>query len=96
MKPEGNQFDAQKQAHVQCLPEGNYYMSLFSLVVGCFVIYLPKGTEGSCKHTFQKYKKKNRIKSLHHGKYELAQKVILVWAGVRKQMLRSLGPPLLS
>lgn len=41
-------------------------------------------------------KKKSRIKSLDHGQYELAQKVILVWGGIRKQMLRSLGPPLLS
>ena len=41
-------------------------------------------------------KKKSIIKSLDHGQYELAQKVILVWGGIRKQMLRSLGPPLLS
>ena len=46
-----------KSRHMLCLPEGNYYMSLFSLVLGCFVVSLPKGTEGSCKHTFQKYKK---------------------------------------
>lgn len=97
MKPEDNQFNAQKQAHVQCLPEGNCHISLFTLVVGCFVVYLPKATEGSRKHTFQKYKKKKcRIKSLDDGQYELAQKVILVWGGIRKQMLRSLGPPLLS
>ena len=98
MKPEDHQFDAQKQAHAQCLPEGNCHISLFTLVVGCFVVYLPKGTEGSCKHTFSEIqkKKKCRIKSLDHGQYELAQKVILVWGGIRKQMLRSLGPPLLS
>ena len=58
MQPEDSQFDAQKQAHVQCLPEGNCHISLFTLVVGCFVVYLPKATEGSRKHTFQKFKKK--------------------------------------
>ena len=61
MKPEDNQSDAQKQAHVQCLPEGNCHISLFTWVVGCFVVYLPKGTEGSCNHTFQKYKKKKKV-----------------------------------
>ena len=54
---ECDQFSAQKQAHVQCLPGGSCYVSLFPGLVGCFVVYLPKGTEGACKHNFQKYRK---------------------------------------
>lgn len=37
-----NQFTTQKQAHVQCLPEGNCCISAVPGLVDWFLFYLPK------------------------------------------------------